>query len=99
LMLRDVARTLQRLGGAGSPDDLTRTRLLAQCATATSLAHEAATLVLRGNGSSVHALSNPFQRIIRDINVATSHQLHEFDEVGEQYGRTLLGLEPTSPIR
>jgi alkylation response protein AidB-like acyl-CoA dehydrogenase len=99
LTLRDVARTLQRLGERGPPDDLMRTRLLAQNATATSLAHEAATLILRGSGSSVHALSNPFQRMIRDINMATSHQLHEFDEVGEQYGRVLLGLEPNSPIR
>jgi hypothetical protein len=99
LTLRDVARTLQRLGETGAPDDLTRTKLLAQNAMATSLAHEAATLILRGSGSSVHALSNPFQRLVRDINMATSHQLHEFDEIGEQYGRMLLGLEPNSPVR
>jgi alkylation response protein AidB-like acyl-CoA dehydrogenase len=99
LTLRDVARTLQRLGGEGPPDDLVRTRLVAQCAMATSLAHDAATLIARGSGASVHSLSNPIQRMIRDVNVATSHQLHEFDEVGEQYGRVLLGLEPNSPIR
>ena len=100
LTLRDVARTLKRLGEAGGPpDDLTRTRLLAQCAMATSLAHDAATLIARGSGASIHALSNPLQRLIRDVNVATSHQLHEFDEVGEQYGRVLFGLEPNSPIR
>jgi hypothetical protein len=99
LMLRDVARTLKRLGESGPPDDLMRTRLLAQNAMATSLAHEAATLILRGCGSSIHATSHPLQRLFRDINMATSHQLHEFDEIGEQYGRVLLDLEPTSPIR
>jgi 3-hydroxy-9,10-secoandrosta-1,3,5(10)-triene-9,17-dione monooxygenase len=99
LNLRDIARTLLRLGGEGAPDDLTRTRLIAQCAMATSLAHEAATMLARGSGASIHALSNPLQRFIRDVNVATSHQLHEFDEVGEQYGRLLFGLEPTSPMR
>jgi alkylation response protein AidB-like acyl-CoA dehydrogenase len=99
LNLRDIARTLTKLGHESSPDDLTRTRLIAQCAMATSLAHEAATTIARGSGASIHALSNPLQRFIRDVNVATSHQLHEFDEVGEQYGRALFGLEPTSPIR
>jgi alkylation response protein AidB-like acyl-CoA dehydrogenase len=99
LNLRDIARTLMNLGGAGSPNDLTRTRIIAQCAMATSLAHEAATLIARGSGASIHALSNPLQRFIRDINVAVSHQLHEFDEVGEQYGRVLFGLEPISPMR
>jgi 3-hydroxy-9,10-secoandrosta-1,3,5(10)-triene-9,17-dione monooxygenase len=99
LTLRDVVRALKRLGESDPPDDLTRTRLIAQCAMATSLAHEAATLIARGAGASIHARSNPLQRLIRDVNVATSHQLHEFDEVGEQYGRALLGLEPTSPQR
>lgn len=100
LTLRDVARMLKRLGEeSGTPDDLCRTRLVAQCAMATSLAHEAATLIARGSGASIHSSSNPLQRMIRDVNVATSHQLHEFDEVGEQYGRVLLGLEPNSPIR
>ena len=56
-------------------------------------------MLARGSGASIHALSNPLQRFIRDVNVATSHQLHEFDEVGEQYGRLLFGLEPTSPMR
>lgn len=100
LTLRDLARELKRLGEAGPPlDDLTRTRFLAQCAMATSLTHEAATLIIRGAGASSHALANPLQRLFRDVNVATSHQLHEFDEVGEQYGRALFGLEPTSPVR
>jgi 3-hydroxy-9,10-secoandrosta-1,3,5(10)-triene-9,17-dione monooxygenase len=100
LTLRDVAKQLKRLGEEGvPPDDLTRTKLIAQNAMAVQLAHDAATLLLRGAGSSVHALAASFQRLIRDLNVSSSHALSEFDEVGEQYGRALFGLTPTSPMR
>jgi len=70
-----------------------------QCAHASGLAQQAATTVLQGAGASIHVLSNPMQRLVRDINVSASHQLHEFDEVAEQYGRTLFGLEPNSVMR
>jgi alkylation response protein AidB-like acyl-CoA dehydrogenase len=100
LALRDAARRIDAIARSGeSPGDRERTGLIAQCAHASGLAQQAATTVLQGAGASIHALANPMQRMIRDINVATSHQLHEFDEVAEQYGRTLFGLEPNSVMR
>ena len=95
LNLRDAARTLSRMGEAGPPpDDFQRVRVMAQCAHASSLAQQAANLILQGAGASIHALSNPMQRLVRDVNVACSHQLHEFDELAEPYGRMLFGLPP-----
>jgi hypothetical protein len=55
-------------------------------------------LVAVGVGSSVHLLSNPMQRMLRDIQMAKSHQLHEFDEMAEHYGRSLFGLERTTLV-
>jgi alkylation response protein AidB-like acyl-CoA dehydrogenase len=100
LALRDVARWLDSTVHSGeSPSEQERVRVIAQCAHASGLARRAATTILQGAGASIHALANPMQRLARDINVASSHQLHEFDEVAEQYGRTLFGLNPDSPMR
>jgi alkylation response protein AidB-like acyl-CoA dehydrogenase len=99
MAVRDIARTLINNANANFvPGETERLRLLAQSAHATDLAHEAMNMVTLSMGSSVHALSNPLQRMVRDIQVAKSHQLHEFDEMGEHYGRALLGQERITPV-
>jgi alkylation response protein AidB-like acyl-CoA dehydrogenase len=100
LALRDVARRIDAAAHSSTPaSERERVGLIAQCAHASGLAQQAATTVLQGAGASIHVLSNPMQRLVRDINVTASHQLHEFDEVAEQYGRTLFDLEPNSVMR
>jgi alkylation response protein AidB-like acyl-CoA dehydrogenase len=97
LSLRDMARQMMdsvRSGRVLEPQD--RVRLLTQCAHTSSLAYEVGQLVQRGAGASVHLTSNPIGRLMRDLNVASSHQLHEFDEMAEQHGRALFGLPITS---
>ena len=49
-------------------------------------------------GSGVHELSNPMQRIARDVAMASAHVIHEPLTTSELYGRTLLGLPPQTPI-
>jgi alkylation response protein AidB-like acyl-CoA dehydrogenase len=99
MALRDVARTLTSNAERGIvPDETERLRLLAWIAHATDLTCEAANLIALSAGSSIHVLSNPMQRMLRDITVAKSHQLHEFDELGEHYGRALFGLNRTSLV-
>jgi len=99
MAVRDIARTLISNAIAGIvPGETERLRLLAQSAHATDLAHEAMNLVTLSMGSSVHLLSSPLQRMVRDLQVAKSHQLHEFDEMGEHYGRALLGQERITPV-
>jgi alkylation response protein AidB-like acyl-CoA dehydrogenase len=99
MALRDVARTLTDNARRGVvPGETERLRLLAQCAHATTLTQEAANLIISATGSSVHVLTNPMQRMYRDIIVAKSHQLHELDEMAEHYGRALFGLERTTLV-
>ena len=39
--------------------------------------------------------ANPLQRFHRDLHAASHHATLSWDIVSEQYGRVLLGLEPT----
>jgi hypothetical protein len=47
-------------------------------------------------GSSIHALSHPLQRALRDVQVMQSHVVHDFDVACELHGRALVGLPPNS---
>lgn len=58
---------------------------------------EAVRLIVTGSGGSVHRLSNPLQRIQRDVNVLMNHAALTRDPVLEQAGRGLLGLGFTVP--
>jgi len=48
-------------------------------------------------GSGGHALfdASPLQRFHRDVHAASHHAALSWDTLSEQYGRVLLGLEPT----
>jgi alkylation response protein AidB-like acyl-CoA dehydrogenase len=50
------------------------------------------------DGSGGHALldTSPLQRFHRDIHAASHHVSLSWDTASEQYGRVLLGLEPTN---
>jgi hypothetical protein len=53
-------------------------------------------------GSSIHALSHPLQRALRDVQVMQSQVVydfdvvHDFDVACELHGRALVGLPPNS---
>jgi alkylation response protein AidB-like acyl-CoA dehydrogenase len=97
ILLRDGARRLQQLGEDGDgANQAERICLINQFAHATHTAREAVTLAIGGAGANAYSLDSPFQRIQRDVNVATSHLMHDYDTCAEQYGRSLLELEPIS---
>jgi alkylation response protein AidB-like acyl-CoA dehydrogenase len=75
-----------------------RSRLRAQMAYAAELCRNAVLMVCEANGTSIHYLDHPLQRILRDTMVATSHIVFDHDVVFEQHGRGMLGLPPTSTI-
>ncbi|MFF7309113.1 acyl-CoA dehydrogenase family protein [Streptomyces sp. NPDC008137] len=54
---------------------------------------EAVSLLLDAQGASAFALSNPVQRIWRDLNTASRHGLNLAGLKEEIYGRSLLGAE------
>jgi alkylation response protein AidB-like acyl-CoA dehydrogenase len=70
-----------------------RTRVRMDAATATSRAKEAVDLLVTVSGASSFALSNPLQRIWRDLGVASRHGLVNPNLARELYGRALLGIE------
>ncbi|MGH8240566.1 MAG: hypothetical protein ACREXP_26610 [Steroidobacteraceae bacterium] len=49
-------------------------------------------------GSSVHALDNPMQRLLRDVQVMQSHIVYDLDVATELHGRALVGLAPNSQL-
>jgi 3-hydroxy-9,10-secoandrosta-1,3,5(10)-triene-9,17-dione monooxygenase len=94
LLLRHVVRELHALAARGESDNTAaRKAIVAQNAHTSTLAKEAVRLVTDASGASAHFLSDPLQRIVRDVNMATSHLAHDFETLAEQHGRSLLGIE------
>jgi GTP cyclohydrolase II len=60
------------------------------------LARDAVLTIMDGAGSSVHHLSDPLQRIQRDIDVVKSHNYQHWDGASTQAGHALLGLDEPS---
>ena len=75
-----------------------RNKLRAQFSYAVELCRQAVLLVCEASGTSIHYLSHPMQRYLRDIMVMTSHIIFDIDVTLEQHGRSLLGLPPNSII-
>ena len=75
-----------------------RNQLRAEMTYSAKLCRDAVVLICEANGTSIHYLSNPLQRILRDVMVATSHVIFDQDVVLEQHGRSMLGLKPTSML-
>lgn len=75
-----------------------RNRLRAQMSYSAKLCRDAVSYICEANGTSIHYLSHPLQRILRDVFVMTSHVIFDQDVVFEQHGRSMLGLPPTSVL-
>ena len=77
------------------PLDLaTRARIRMDVGTVMRSAQEAVGLLLDAGGSGGFDLSNPVQRIWRDLETVVRHQILSPDLSREIYGRALLGVEP-----
>jgi alkylation response protein AidB-like acyl-CoA dehydrogenase len=95
ILLRHLACEILKLANQGRSDDIAaRKAIVAQNAYAGRLARDAVRIVMEGSGASVHLLTDPLQRIWRDVSVASSHVAHDFATLAEQHGKSLLGLEP-----
>ncbi len=75
-----------------------RIRLRALVTRATHIARQVAVDVVAASGASAHRLSDPLQRAARDTAVICTHALHDQDLINEQFGRVILGLQPTSAM-
>ncbi|WP_250004557.1 acyl-CoA dehydrogenase family protein [Actinoplanes sp. M2I2] len=70
-----------------------RARIRMDTAATVTAVRGAIQLLLDVNGASVFASGQPLQRIWRDVEVATRHQMVASDVSREVYGRALLGIE------
>ena len=97
-LIRTVARRNVALTERGDVTTEERVSMRAQVALAMRMCRDAVRVLCEGAGSSAHALDNPLQRALRDVNVMSSHIVYDFDAATELQGRVLAGLEPNTPI-
>ena len=92
-LLRRVTDEVMTLRNQASPEQ--RTRWLASTARAVHKSREVLTEIAQASGASAHFESHPLQRAVRDVNTLSAHTVFDLDQRLEDYGRTLLGLNPT----
>jgi alkylation response protein AidB-like acyl-CoA dehydrogenase len=99
ILIRHAIKENLRLAAAGGTGDVAfRNALRAELSYAAQLCREAVIVCCEACGTSIHYVTNPMQRYLRDIMVMTSHIIFDIDVTMEQHGRSLLGLEPNSII-
>ena len=104
LLARSAERTIRyaatenlRIGDIDEPEQTgERIRLRAEIAVAVQQCAEAVRTCCEAVGSSVHALDNPMQRLLRDVQVMQSHVVYDLDLATELHGRAMVGLPPNS---
>lgn len=99
ILLRDAGRQCMALAGRDEPatvDD--RIALRIQIAAVMDACRRAIRTACEGSGSSAHALDNPLQRALRDVNVMSSHVVYDLDLALELRGRSMVGLPPNTAL-
>jgi 3-hydroxy-9,10-secoandrosta-1,3,5(10)-triene-9,17-dione monooxygenase len=96
---RAVADIEKGIAEGAQLDLPTRARIRMDVGTAVQSARDAVDLLLNINGTGGFSLSSPIQRIWRDLETATRHQLLSPDLGREIYGRAVLGIaEQVAPV-
>ena len=95
-LLREIVREVCALRDKATATD--RSRWLASAALAVIQAKELIGSLAALGGASAHFRSHPLQRAVRDVGILSSHVIFDLDQRLENYGRTLLGLEPAGPF-
>jgi 3-hydroxy-9,10-secoandrosta-1,3,5(10)-triene-9,17-dione monooxygenase len=89
-LLRDAADRVIALAKTGRlATSSERIRIRSQIAYAVELARKSVRIIAEGAGSSAHALSNPIQRALRDLNMMSSHAVYDKDSMYELVGKAL----------
>jgi 3-hydroxy-9,10-secoandrosta-1,3,5(10)-triene-9,17-dione monooxygenase len=92
LVIRDMARQSEELAKESLLTAPDRIRLRAQCSYGAHMCLTALRSIADHSSSSVHLLSNPMQRALRDVTMIASHATLEINSSLEEYGREMLGL-------
>lgn len=75
-----------------------RARLRAHAGFVVDHCRRAVNELMNRAGSAAFASDHPLQRFFRDTNMLATHAFFEWDASREQYGRILLGLDPSNPM-
>ena len=95
--IRQAGRDTVAASTIAEPEQTTvRIHLRARIAEAVKMCREAVWILAESSGSSIHMLSHPLQRALRDINSISSHIVFDVDTAYELHGRSLVGLPPNS---
>lgn len=95
LLLRDVARRIESSTEGAAPMSIDeRAALRMSAATAVHFCKDTIGLVVEAAGSSACFLDHPLQRMMRDVNVLSTHVVFDWDGTSEMYGRVLIGRKP-----
>lgn len=100
LLLHAALDDLERRAGdpAVATDTEFLVRLRMEATQAVHLCREAVDILFGASGGSSLALSNPMQRIARDVRAVCQHAAYNLHTNLEAYGRVMLGLSPNLPF-
>jgi 3-hydroxy-9,10-secoandrosta-1,3,5(10)-triene-9,17-dione monooxygenase len=92
LLIRDSARDAEELAAKGLLTGADRARIRAQCSVAVNMCLGILRSIVDLSSSSVHMLSHPTQRALRDVTMISSHATLETGSSLEDYGRNMLNM-------
>ena len=92
LLIRDSARDAEELAAKELLTGADRARIRAQCSVAVNMCLAILRSIVDLSSSSVHLLSHPTQRALRDVTMISSHATLETGSSLEDYGRNMLNM-------
>jgi 3-hydroxy-9,10-secoandrosta-1,3,5(10)-triene-9,17-dione monooxygenase len=96
IMRQDIEEILGRAKRHETPSLEERLRARSNQAYVAALCVRAVNRLFEESGGHALMDASPLQRFHRDIHAAAHHVSLSWDTASEQYGRVLLGLEPTN---
>jgi 3-hydroxy-9,10-secoandrosta-1,3,5(10)-triene-9,17-dione monooxygenase len=99
LLLYKVADDIDEYASRGERMPLNmRARIRMDCAYLVRLCRDAVEKLYTIGGAAGLSLKSPIQRAARNLQATNMHGLLLLDPAAELYGRTLLGMDPGTPI-
>lgn len=99
LLLRSVLREVEAEIRADRPVTIElRSKLRMATAYAPNLCKQAITSLLEGSAASSMGENAALSAALLDVTIATQHASLVYDSGPENYGRVLMGLEPSNPV-
>jgi alkylation response protein AidB-like acyl-CoA dehydrogenase len=96
LLLRSVVQEVMELRDRATRAD--RARWVASYAFVVDQSKRVLQSIAEASGAHAHFQNHPLQRAVRDVNTMACHVVFDLDSRLENYGKTMLGMEPEGLI-